>query len=361
MADTLSESGKVNTVAAISSFSETGAVAANNGTITDFVLYGTYLSAGIAQVNNGTIKGGKIYASSTDGYAFTEENNGKVELSENFGAAAYAFVSSETGVIENSVNHSTETWAYSGSDTDGIATSLSIGTQNEKPYYTVFDTEGVKTETADVSANALKDTAFDFETVFGYPVDPVGGDVPELRRAGTSYKQKLSQPFLTFTPSSSVYSKEQTYTLEEVQSYITTEETAESVFSWTYEGEVFGGTVHNAGVYAYTVSYAGSDYYLPAQESGSFEISKAKAPAAFSVTDFVNVTETYKGESFTYSDPVIVNKTAFENAGYTFSQSFKQDDKVVASCLNAGVYTHIFSGKSTNSADGKGSRTVTVA
>ena len=152
-----------------------------------------------------------------------------MELSENFGAAAYAFVSSETGVIENSVNHSTETWAYSGSDTDGIATSLSIGTQNEKPYYTVFDTEGVKTETADVSANALKDTAFDFETVFGYPVDPVGGDVPELRRAGTSYKQKLSQPFLTFTPSSSVYSKEQTYTLEEVQSYITTEETAESV------------------------------------------------------------------------------------------------------------------------------------
>ena len=358
IADTVSASGKVNTVTAIVSSSDTGAVSVNFGTIADFVLYGNYLSAGIAQVNNGTIKGGKIYASSTNGYAFTSENNGTVELSENFGAAAYAFVSSATGVIKNSVNHSTETWAYSGSDTDGIATSLSIGTQNEKPYYTVFDTEGVKTETADVSANALKDTAFDFETVFGYPV---GGDVPELRRAGTSYKQKLSQPFLTFTPSSGVYSEEQTYSLETVQSYITTEETAESVFSWTYEGEVFGGTVHNAGVYAYTVSYAGSDYYLPAQASGSFEISKAKAPAAFSVTDFGNVTEVYKGVSFTYANPEIVNETVFKNAGYTFSQSFKQDDKVVASCLNAGVYTHIFSGKSTNYADVEVSRTVTVA
>lgn len=358
IANTLSAGGQVNSVRAITSSSETGAVSANNGTITDFVLYGTYLSAGIAKVNNGTIKSGKIHASSTKGYAFTSENNGTVELSENFGAAAYAFVSSRKGVIKNSVNHSTETKAYSGSDTDGIATSLSIGTQNEKPYYTVFDTEGVKTETADVSAYALKDTAFDFETVFGYPV---GGDVPELRRAGTSYKQKLSQPFLTFTPSSGVYSKDQTYSLETVQSYITTEETAESVFSWTYEGEVFGGTVHNAGVYAYTVSYAGSDDYLPAQASGSFEISKAKAPAAFSVTGFVNVTETYKGVSFTYSNPEIVNKTVFDNAGYTFSQSFEQDDEVVASCLNAGVYTHIFSGKSTNYADVKVSRTVTVA
>lgn len=361
IANTLSAGGKVNSVRAITSSSETGAVSTNNGTITDFVLYGTYLSAGIAKVNNGTIKGGKIYASSTNGYAFTSENNGTVELSENFGAAAYAFVSSATGVIKNSVNHSTETSACSGSDTDGIATSLSIGTQNEKPYYTVFDTEGVKTETADVSAYALKDTAFDFETVFGYPVDPVGGDVPELRRAGTSYKQKLSQPFLTFTQFSSVYSKEQTYTLKEVQSYITTEETAESVFSWTYNGEVFGGTVHNAGVYAYTVSYAGSDYYLPAQESGSFEISKAKAPAAFTVTDFGNVTETYKGESFTYSNPAIVNGSVFTNAGYAFSQSWTKGNQTVPSCLDVGIYTHTFSGTSTNYADVKVSRTVTVA
>lgn len=380
IANTLSAGGQVNSVTAIVSSSETGAVSANNGTITDFVLYGTYRSAGIAKVNNGTIKGGKIYASSTNGYAFTSENNGTVELLENFGAAAYAFVSSATGVIKNSVNHSTETSAYSGSDTDGIATSLSKGKQGDSPYYTVFDTEGVKTETRDVSANALKDTTFDFLTIFGYPV---GGDVPELRTAGTSYKQKLSQPFLTFTPSSSVYSKEQTYTLKEVQSYITTEETADSVFSWTYNGEAFGkadsdgegshnestdgessdnesADVHNAGVYAYTVSYAGSDDYLPAQASGSFEITKAKAPAAFSVTDFGNVTEVYKGVSFTYSNPEIVNKTVFDNAGYTFSQSFKQDDKVVASCLNAGVYTHIFSGKSTNYADVKVSRTVTV-
>ena len=358
MADTLSESGKVNSVTAITSSSETGAVSANNGTITDFVLYGNYLSAGIAQVNNGTIKSGKIHASSTKGYAFTSENNGTVELSENFGAAAYAFVSSATGVIKNSVNHSTETSAYYGSDTDGIATSLSIGSQNEKPYYTVFDTEGVKTETADVSANALKDAAFDFETVFGYPV---GGDVPELRRAGTSYKQKLSQPFLTFTPSSSVYSEDQKYSLEEVQSYITTEETAESVFSWTYNDEVFGGTVHNAGVYAYTVSFAGSDDYLPAQASGSFEISKAKAPAAFSVTDFENVTETYKGESFTYSNPAIVNGSVFTNAGYAFSQSWTKGNQTVPSCLDVGIYTHTFSGTSTNYADVKVSRTVTVA
>lgn len=387
MADTLSESRKVNSVTAIVSSSETGAVSVNDGTITDFVLYGNYLSAGIAEVNNGTIKGGKIYASSTDGYAFTEENNGTVELSENFGAAAYAFVSSATGVIKNSVNHSTETSAYreTGSGTDGIATSLSKGKQGDSPYYTVFDTEGVKTETRDVSAFALKDTTFDFLTVFGYPV---GGDVPELRTAGTSYKQKLSQPFLTFTPSSSVYSKEQTYTLKEVQSYITTEETADSVFSWTYNGEAFGKAdsggegshnestdgessdnesaddkyvVHNAGVYAYTVSYAGSDDYLPAQASGSFEITKAKAPAVFSVTGFENVTETYKGESFTYSNPAIVNGSVFTNAGYTFSQSFKQDDKVVASCLNAGVYIHTFSGTSINYADVKVSRTVTVA
>lgn len=366
IANTLSAGGQVNSVRAITSSSETGAVSTNNGTITDFVLYGNYLSAGIAEVNNGTIKGGKIHASSTNGYAFTEENNGTVELSENFGAAAYAFVSSATGVIKNSVNHSTETKAYYESDTDGIATSysgsdtgsivtsLSIGSQG----YTVFDAKGEITETADVSAYALKDAGFNFETVFGYPV---GGDVPELRRAGTSYKQKLSQPFLTFTPSSGVYSEEQTYSLETVQSYITTEETAESVFSWTYEGEVFGGTVHNAGKYAYTVSYAGSDDYLPAQASGSFEISKAKAPAAFSVTDFGNVTEVYKGASFSYSNPDIVNETVFENAGYTFSQSFEQDDEVVASCLNAGVYTHIFSGKSTNYADVKVSRTVTVA
>lgn len=357
IADTVSASGKVNTVTAIVSSSDTGAVSANNGTITDFVLYGTYRSAGIAKVNNGTIKGGKIYASSINGYAFTSENKGTVELSENFGATAYAFVSSATGVIKNSVNHSTETSAYSGSDTDGIATSLSIGTQDGKPFYTVFDTEGVKTETADVSAYALKDTTFDFETVFGYPV---GGDVPELRRAGTSYKQKLSQPFLTFTPSSGVYSEEQTYSLETVQSYITTEETAESVFSWTYEGEVFGGTVHNAGVYAYTVSYAGSDYYLPAQASGSFEISKAKAPAAFSVTDFENVTETYKGESFTYSNPAIVNGSVFTNAGYAFSQSWTKGNQTVPSCLDVGIYTHTFSGTSTNYADVKVSRTVTV-
>lgn len=357
IANTLSASGKVNSVRAITSSSETGAVSTNNGTITDFVLYGNYLSAGIAQVNNGTIKGGKIYASSTNGYAFTSENKGTVELSENFGAAAYAFVSSATGVIKNSVNHSTDTSAYYGSDTDGIVTSLSIGTQGDSPYYTVFDEEGEKTETDDVSAYALKDAGFDFETVFGYPV---GGDVPELRRAGTSYKQKLSQPFLTFTQFSSVYSKEQTYSLETVQSYITTEETAESVFSWTYEGEVFGGTVHNAGVYAYTVSYAGSDDYLPAQASGSFEISKAKAPAAFSVTDFVNVTETYKGESFTYSNPAIVNGSVFTNAGYAFSQSWTKGNQTVPSCLDVGIYTHTFSGTSTNYADVKVSRTVTV-
>ncbi len=385
IADTVSASGKVNTVTAIVSSSDTGAVSANNGTITDFVLYGTYRSAGIAKVNNGTIKGGKIYASSINGYAFTSENKGTVELSENFGATAYAFVSSATGVIKNSVNHSTETSAYSGSNTDGIATSLSIGTQNEKPYYTVFDTEGVKTETADVSAYALKDTTFDFETVFGYPV---GDDVPELRTAGKSYKQKLSQPFLTFTPSSSVYSKDQTYTLKEVQSYITTEETADSVFSWTYNGEAFGKAdsdgegshnestdgessdnesaddkyvVHNAGVYAYTVSYAGSDDYLPAQASGSFEITKAKAPAAFSVTGFENVTETYKGESFTYSNPAIVNGSVFTNAGYAFSQSWKKGNQTVLSCLDVGIYTHTFSGTSTNYADVKVSRTVTVA
>ncbi len=312
----------------------------NKGSISYAETYGVY-TYGFAENNeaDGAIISSVNYAEAD--YAFVKKNDGKVNKCENKGSANNVFDTEGTGKISNSIN-------YTSSADENYKADYCFEISSVKSYIK----DGVKYSVDSFDYVALKKAGFDFDTIFGYVK---GEDNPSLRKDFTEYKTAIKVITGSFVLDYSYYDENVSYEQSEINETITNingNVYENTVYKWTFNGELLTGDIKNAGYYVLTARFAGTADYLAAEESYSLTINKAVSTVSpeFTENEFSDFSAVYSGEKVSLPTTEPDNFSVLQNMGFTQKFVLTKGGKTVSAAVHAGEYeyTTVFSSDSDN-------------
>ncbi len=293
-------------------------------------------SAGCVFDNFGQLSRVKNYADITAvnlSSGIVSKNNGAITLSENYGDADYGITANQDGTVANTVNMNLSGFADSIA---GISTSIN----KTATHYALIDNNTSTIYQALDYLTMKSKVNYDMGNVFGYEIG-TSLNYPVLREEGKKYKTEVVNPFRTYSFTNKIFNADTSYLIEDIELYVVTGSTTNSVFTWKYNGQsFFGDSLYNAGTYVMTVSYAGNDIYLPATKSQNFVINKATPPVTLQYESFSDLSAIYSGSFYVVSTPDPTNIAAIIGYGYTQSIVFTKGGLTIASdqIISVGTY-----------------------